>query len=139
MCVLLGVQVRWSSGTVMVTEGDSISISLLLDREAGINFTVSINAIDLNATGNLLRFWFLALIYPGQFAIESDYTFSPSLVMFASNDSRKDVNISAIVDMLLEYNETALLHFEIASDAKEIGVVEGYPSIITVTILNNDS
>ena len=68
-----------------------------------------------------------------------DYTVSPYLVMFGSNERQKDVNISARLDMMLEMNETFILYFEITSDAKAIGVVEGFPSVINVTILNNDS
>ena len=41
--------------------------------------------------------------------------------------------------MLLEFNETLMLYFVIGSDAKEIGVIEGFPSVVTVTVLNNDS
>ena len=68
-----------------------------------------------------------------------DYTVSPYLVVFGSDDMQKVVNISARLDMMLELNETFMLHFEIASDAKQIGVVEGSPSIAIVNILNNDS
>lgn len=71
--------------------------------------------------------------------IGDDYTISPYLVTFASDDIRKDITIFATVDMLLEFNEAFLLYFEIASDVKEIGVIESFPSIVTVTILNNDS
>ena len=59
--------------------------------------------------------------------------------MFGSDDRRKDINISARSDMMLEFNETFFLYFEIASDAKAVGVVEGFPSVVNVTILNNDS
>ena len=41
--------------------------------------------------------------------------------------------------MMLEFNETFMLYFDIPTDAKEIGVMEGFPSIVTVTILNKDS
>ena len=68
-----------------------------------------------------------------------DYTISPSLVMFASDDIQKHINVSARLDMTLEFNETFMLYFDILTAAKEIGVVEGVPSIVTVTILNNDS
>ena len=61
------------------------------------------------------------------------------MVMFGSNERQKDINISARLDMMLELNETFMLYFEITSDAKAIGVVEGSPSVINVTILNNDS
>ena len=59
--------------------------------------------------------------------------------MFGSDDTQKDVNISARPDMMLEFNETFILYFEIASDVKAVGVVKGLPSVVSVTILNNDS
>ena len=68
-----------------------------------------------------------------------DYRVSPYVVVFGSNERQKDINISARLDMMLELNETFMLYFEITSDAKAIGVVEGSPSVINVTILNNDS
>ena len=71
--------------------------------------------------------------------IGDDFTISPYLVTFASDDIKKDITISTTVDMLLEFTETFLLYFEIAFDAKEIGVIESSPSIVTVTVLNNDS
>ena len=49
--ILLGLQVRWSSDRVIVTEGDGVSISLLLDREPGVDLAISINTTDLNTTG----------------------------------------------------------------------------------------
>ena len=59
--------------------------------------------------------------------------------MFGSDDIQKHINISAMLDMMLEFNETFMLYFDISTDAKEIGVIEGFPSIVTVTILNKDS
>ena len=41
--------------------------------------------------------------------------------------------------MMLEFDETFMLSFEVASNAKAIGVVEGFPSVVNITILNNDS
>ena len=61
------------------------------------------------------------------------------MVMFGSHERQKDFNISARLDMMLELNETFILYFGITSDAKAIGVVEGFPSVVNVTILNNDS
>ena len=61
------------------------------------------------------------------------------MVMFGSNERQKDINISARLDMMLELNEIFMLYFEITSDAKSIGVVEGFPSVVNVAILNNDS
>ena len=49
--ILSGLQVRWSSDRAIVTEGDDVSISLLLDREPGVNLAISINTTDLNTTG----------------------------------------------------------------------------------------
>ena len=51
MYVSSGVQVSWSSNAVTVTEGDNVSISLLLDREPGVDLIVIISTIDLNTTG----------------------------------------------------------------------------------------
>ena len=51
MYVSSGVQVRWSSSAVTVTEGDNVSISLLLDREPGEELTIGFNTTDLNTTG----------------------------------------------------------------------------------------
>ena len=61
------------------------------------------------------------------------------MVTFTSDDTQKDINILATLDMLLEFNETLMLYFVIGSDTKELGVIEGFPSVVTVTILNNDS
>ena len=63
----------------------------------------------------------------------------PYLVVFGSDDRRKDVNLSTRSDMMLDFNDTFILYFEIASGAKAVGVVEGFPSVVNVTILNNDS
>ena len=52
MCVSPGVHVRWSSSAVTVTEGDNVSISLLLDREPGVDLIITISTIDLNTTGS---------------------------------------------------------------------------------------
>ena len=49
--ILSGLQVRWSSDIAMVTEGNDVSISLLLDREPGVDLSISINTTDLNTTG----------------------------------------------------------------------------------------
>ena len=49
--ILLELQVRWSSDRVIVTEGDDVSISLLLDWEPGVDLAISINTTDLNTTG----------------------------------------------------------------------------------------
>ena len=46
-----GVQVSWSSNRVTVTEGDNVSISLLLDREPGVDLMITISSMDLNTTG----------------------------------------------------------------------------------------
>ena len=49
--ILSGLQVRWSSDRAIVTEGDDVSISLLLDREPGVDLAISIYATDSNTTG----------------------------------------------------------------------------------------
>ena len=49
--ILSGLQVRWSSDIVVVTEGNDVSISLLLDREPGVDLSISINTSDFNTTG----------------------------------------------------------------------------------------
>ena len=49
--ILSGLQVRWSSDRAIVTEGNDVSISLLLDREPGVDLSISINTTDLNTTG----------------------------------------------------------------------------------------
>ena len=46
--MLLGVQIWWSSNMVLVTEGENVSISLLLDNEPGIQFTVLISMTDVD-------------------------------------------------------------------------------------------
>ena len=46
-----GVTVWWSLDTVVVTEGELISMSLMLDREPGVQFNVSIYATNINTTG----------------------------------------------------------------------------------------
>ena len=50
LIALLGVQIWWSSNTLLVTEGENVTISLLLDREPGIQFTVLINVTDIDTT-----------------------------------------------------------------------------------------
>ena len=79
------------------------------------------------------------LVLTNQLFIGDDYTINPYLVTFASDDTQKDISISARLDMLLEFNETLMLYFVIGSDAEEMGVIEGFPSVVTVTIINNDS
>ena len=139
MYVSSGVQVRWSSSAVTVTEGDNVSISLLLDREPGEELTIGINTTDLNTTGC----YYILTVSCKQVLLYTyvgyDYTISPDSFVFGSDDIRKDVNISARLDMMLEFDETFMLSFEVASDAKAIGVVEGFPSVVNITILNNDS
>ena len=46
-----GVKVWWSLDTAVVTEGEMISISLMLDREPGVQFNVSVYATNINTTG----------------------------------------------------------------------------------------
>ena len=138
MYVSSGVQVSWSSNAVTVTEGDNVSISLLLDREPGVDLIIAINTTNLNTTGCYYVLIITSCKQP-LFCIGYDFAVSPYFVVFASDDIQKDVNISASFDKILEFNETFILYFEIASDAKAIGVVEGFPSVVNVTILNNDS
>ena len=124
---------------VTVTEGNDISVSLLLDREPGVELILTINTTDFNTSGCYLRYYCNISGNHELLCIGYDYTVSPYLVVFRSNERQKDIIISARLDMMLEMNETFMLYFEITSDAKAIGVVEGFPSVVSVTILNNDS
>jgi len=49
-----GVRVSWSLDTAVVTEGEMISISLMLDREPGVQFNVSIFSTNINTTGHFI-------------------------------------------------------------------------------------
>ncbi|XP_065911233.1 adhesion G-protein coupled receptor V1-like [Dysidea avara] len=95
-------------------------MSLMLDREPGVQFNVSIYATNINTTGY-------------------DYSITPTLVTFGVNEMMQSINIAATADMLLEYNENFQLSFELTASAQEIGVITGSASTTTITILNNDS
>ena len=72
--------------------------------------------------------------------IENDYFVGPSVITLISNETKKDIDIFATVDALLEYNETFQLSFQIASDVRELGVIERFSSLnASITIINNDS
>jgi len=49
-----GVTVSWSLDTVVVTEGEMISLSLMLDREPGVQFSISIFSTNINTTGHFI-------------------------------------------------------------------------------------
>jgi len=49
--LITGITISWSRDTVVVTEGEMISISLLLNREPGVQFNISIFSVNINTTG----------------------------------------------------------------------------------------
>jgi len=69
----------------------------------------------------------------------TDYSVHPDLVTFNFNQTEQDILISASSDSLLEFNETFELHFEIAQNTTQLGIVPSIPLTLTVTIVNNDS
>ena len=73
------------------------------------------------------------------FTTGADYDVLPVSVTFDVNQTEKDVYISALSDSLLEFNETFQLHFEIAHNDTQLGIVPSILSTLNVTIVNNDS
>lgn len=49
-----GLKIWWSSNTIIVTEGENISLSLSLDREPELQLIVPINIININTTGSYI-------------------------------------------------------------------------------------
>ena len=62
MLYVLGVQVSWSTDTLVVMEGDNVSINLLLDREPDVNLMIMISTTDLNTRGYYTFCIFLLLV-----------------------------------------------------------------------------
>ena len=47
---------------ITVTEGNDISVSLLLDREPGVELILTINTTDFNTSGCYLRYYYKILV-----------------------------------------------------------------------------
>jgi len=69
----------------------------------------------------------------------ADYDVLPISVTFDIDQTENYVYISALSDSLLEFNETFQLHFEIAHNDTQLGIVPSISSTLNVTIVNNDS
>jgi len=45
------VEISWFTNAVLLSEGDNVTVSMILDRPAGIIFTISIITADVDTTG----------------------------------------------------------------------------------------
>jgi len=48
------VEISWFTNAVLLSEGDNVSVSMILDRPPGIIFEASIIATNVNTTGMVL-------------------------------------------------------------------------------------
>ena len=58
LTISTGVYIGWLFNMATVTEGDNLNLYLVLNREPGIAFTVTVNATNLNTTGKCFFFCF---------------------------------------------------------------------------------
>ena len=80
------MEIAWFTDAILLSEGDNVSVSIILDRPPGVMFTVSIIVTDVDTTG-IVYIVFLSLlsihgfILTTQEQITSFYQFQSLLIL----------------------------------------------------------